>query len=125
MLATVLHLSVATHVCCGKIQSSQISVTGKITGCGMENDEIKSPASDFQFVNHCCDNKITFYGITSNFFPSFSVIPEVYQQVFQNSFVVNDLNIPDQIRFNICKNESPPGAHISSVDLTSICIFRI
>lgn len=126
MLAAILHLSVATHYCRGSVQSSKLSVSGKLADCGMGDEENNFPASDFLFNRHCCDNKLTFLGLTASFIPSFPIIAEKTHDYFQFSYIIDNINIQDHPAFSICKNESPPGLYFpSSVELTSICIFRI
>jgi hypothetical protein len=76
VLTAMLHLSVATHYCGGKIAASKISLSGKLASCGMEDDEKDLPQTDSHFASHCCDNVLVFYGINSIYFPSFSSVPE-------------------------------------------------
>jgi len=49
VLTAILHLSVATHYCGGKIVASQISLSGKLASCGMEDDKSDSPIGWFNF----------------------------------------------------------------------------
>ena len=79
MLTAVLHLSVATHYCGGKETASVVSLNGKLADCGMEGSQKKLPLSGTNFTRHCCDDVVTFYGIDSNYAPSFPFIPESYQ----------------------------------------------
>lgn len=127
VLTAMLHLSVATHYCSGKIAASKISLSGKLASCGMEDNDKDLPLTGAHFASHCCDNVLVFYGINSIYFPSFSFVPESYHH---NSQAYNSPVglIHNSLAFikSICTNESPPDPPVSNnVDLSEICIFRI
>jgi hypothetical protein len=127
MLLALLHFSVATHYCMEKIAASKISFSGGLATCGMENEENQLPQTGSNFTTHCCDNIIVFCGIKGNYFPSFSYIPEPYNNDFQV------FSLPSSIAFcpvasfkSINLSVNPPGeSTVNNVDLTSICVFRI
>jgi hypothetical protein len=127
MLSAILHFSVATHYCGGKIAASVISFTGKEASCGMETGEMDNFPAATSLRRHCCDNVLVVYGITANYFPSFSYVTESYQNYFQAlslpaSYVVQSLPVFKSIYTNV----SPPYAFLSTnVDLSNICVFRI
>jgi hypothetical protein len=127
MLTTVLHFSVATHLCGGTIAASKISFSGTLASCGMETDQQDLTPPGSKIVSHCCENVLVFYGINNIYLPEFSFVPESYQQNFQVFILSSDLNfclVASKIQFS--GNVSPPGAPASnSVDLSSICVFRI
>jgi hypothetical protein len=127
MLTAILHLSVATHYCGGRIAASKISFSGNLASCGMEDNEKELPPAGAYLVKHCCENILACYGINSVFFPSFSFVQASYQQHFQVFSVPADLN-PNSIAFikSNSINASPPGASAcNSVDLSDICVLRI
>jgi len=127
MVVAMLHLSVATHYCGGKIAASTVSLSGKLATCGMECSEKGLPLPGTNFTKHCCDDIVTFCGIDSNYTPSFSFVPESYQYNFQV------FAIPVALSVNSCTdliplytNVSPPDELLSTnVDLSDICVFRI
>jgi hypothetical protein len=126
-LAAILNISVATHYCGGMIASSKVSLSGELSSCGMENDDIVQPAiSGLIFSSHCCENIVKRYNVTGTYFPSFSSFPESFQQHIQ-TFEVPELSF--RYAFAPLKNltsESPPVIlYNSHVDLSDICIFRI
>jgi hypothetical protein len=127
MLTAMLHLSVATHYCGGKIATSKISLTGKLATCGMNYDEKNIPQTGSYYTTHCCDNVMASYGINSIYFPSFSSFPESYQVHYQNLSVPCGYNFQSLKSVNsIYTSVSPPDESLScSVDLSDICIFRI
>lgn len=127
MLTAMLHLTVATHYCGGKVAASRVSFSGKLATCGMECSEKDYPLQMPYLDNHCCDDVITFYIIDSNYSPSFSLVPESYQynfQVFsiQAGYPVYSIAVLRSLYTNV----SPPEALMSTnVDLSNICVFRI
>ena len=127
VLAAMLHLSVATHFCGGNIAASRISLSGKLTSCGMEDNDKDVPVSGSHFASHCCDNVLVYYGINSVYFPSFSFVPETYQHNFQVYNLPSDLTLNTLFSIkSIYTSVSPPDGPVSnSVDLSCICIFRI
>jgi hypothetical protein len=127
MLVALLHFSVATHYCMGKIAASKISLSGRLAKCGMENDENQLPLTGLIFTSHCCDNLIVFCGTNGNYFPSFSNIPESYNDGFQTFCVPSSTTFCSVALFKpINTNVNPPGESApNNVDLTSICVFRI
>jgi hypothetical protein len=128
MLTALLHLSVATHYCGGKETGMKVSLTGKLAGCGMESSEKELPQPPGAALkNLCCNDVLIFCGTDSNWTPSFSFIPEYFQNEFQIFAVPADLSVntyTDQILSYT--NVSPPGVLMSTgVDLSAICVFRI
>ena len=126
-IAAMLHLSVATHYCSGKVAGSKISLSGKLASCGMEGEESNLPLTGLHFVSHCCDNVLVFCGINSTFFPTVTFVQDSFQHCF------HIFSVPADLAFNSLSslksgytNVSPPGASASSsVDLSDICILRI
>lgn len=127
MLVTMMHFSVAIHYCQGKEFASKLSLTGKMASCGMEDNEKSLPLTGTNFAKHCCDDVVTYFGITNNYVPSYSFIPEFFLYNFQSfalpaGFYVNY----SAYLIHSYTNESPPGMLMStSVDLSDICVFRI
>lgn len=126
MLVAVLHFSVATHYCGGIEAASKVSLTGKLAECGMEKS-IDVPLSGTNFSRHCCDNYIYFCGIDSNYAPSFSFVPDSYQDNYQILAIPVKLSVNSGIDLiPLYTDTSPSGAFGStSVDLSDICVFRI
>lgn len=127
MLTAMLHLTVATHYCSGKIVASEVSLTGKLANCGMEGTENDLSLPGTNFTKHCCDDIVTLFGIDSNYIPSFPFVPESFQYSFHVFANPVDLSGKSQTDFySIYSNISPPGAWMSTnVDLSCICSFRI
>jgi len=127
MLVAMLHLSVATHYCGGKVTASTVSLSGKLATCDMECSEKGLPLSGTNFTKHCCNDIVTFCGIGNNYTPSFSFVPESYQYNFQVFSIPTGSPIYSiAVLKSLYTNVSPPGTLMSTnVDLSDICIFRI
>jgi hypothetical protein len=127
MTAAMLHLSVATHYCGGKIAASKISLTGKLANCGMESPEGQLPFHGITFSKHCCDNVVIYLVIGNNYVPSFSTPEYSFNHKFQISnipavYPVHSVAVPNFMYANV----SPPGLTMSTyVDLSDICVLRI
>ena len=127
MMAAVLHLSVATHYCGGKEAASSVSVTGKLADCGMAESKNELALSGTNFTRHCCEDVVTFLGTDSNYAPSFSFVPDSFQNNFQVLTFPVKLSAGSYTGINpFYSNANPPGVLMStSVDLSGICVFRI
>ncbi len=127
MLGAMFHISVATHYCGGQIAASKVTLTGKLASCGMEGPAKELPFPGESFSKHCCDDVITICETDSNYMPSFSFVPESYQNDFQ---ILSALTVLSNNSFtgldSFYTDVSPPGALMSTdVDLSGICVFRI
>ncbi len=127
MVVTMLHISVAMHYCEGKGATTMVSLSGKLASCCMTCSEEEIPLQGTNFTNHCCDDAVTFCGISSNYTPTYSFVPESYQYNFQVLAIPVALSAKSQTdTYLLYSNVSPPGALMSThVDLSSICVFRI
>ena len=127
MLTAMLHFTIATHFCGGRVAASKVSLSGKLASCGMECSEKDFPLPGTHFITHCCEDIVAFCGIDSNYTPTYSFVPESYQYNFQIlaipvAFSVNSYTglIP------LYTNVSPPDELLSTnVDHSDICVFRI
>lgn len=127
MIAAMLHFSVATHYCGGKIAGSKVSLTGNLANCGMEGSEKESPLPGINFSKHCCDDIVISIITDNNYTPSSSLVQSSFQHNFQILYVsAGDRVHSPAILKSIYTNASPPGAMMSTnVDLSDICVFRI
>jgi hypothetical protein len=93
----------------------------------MANDENKQPQTGLHFTSHCCDNILVFCGIHGNYFPSYSFVPESYNnniQIFSAPVSLTTFSISYFQSINT--STSPPGVSASNkVDLSAICVLRI
>lgn len=127
MLTLMLHLTIATHYCEGKLSSTKVSFTGKLASCGMICSEKELSGTGTEITNHCCDDILSIYAVDCNYLPSFSFVPESFQFSFYNFSITAGYPVyPVIILKSLYTNVSPPGAFMSTnVDLSGICVFRI
>lgn len=127
MLVAILHLSVATHYCEGKEVAKVVSLSGKLASCGMKCSEDETPSPGINFTRHCCDNTLTFCGISSNYSPTYSFVPESFQYNFQVLATPVALSVNSYTDLiPLFTNISPPDELMSTnVDLSDICVYRI
>jgi len=127
MLFALLHISVATHYCGGRIAGTNISLSGKLASCGMEDNKTELPLTGTVISRHCCDNVLNYFGISGNYFPVFSFVPESFQNNFQVMHLFTELPVSSaQNLKSFFANVSPPGVLLpNSVDLSEICTLLI
>jgi hypothetical protein len=127
MLFALLHISVATHYCGGKIAATSISLSGKLASCGMEDKNPGLPLTSTEISRHCCDNVLKYFGINGNYFPTFSCVPEAFQNDFQVMHLCAESPACSaKIIKSFYANVSPPGVSLpNSVELSKICTFLI
>jgi len=127
MVVAMLHISIAMHYCEGKEVATVVSLSGKLASCGMLCSEDETPDPGTNFTSHCCDNTLTFCGISSNYSPTYSFVPESYQHNFQvlATTIASTLNSYTELN-PLDTNISPPDELMSTnVDLSDICVYRI
>ena len=110
LLTAMLHFTIATHFCGGRVAASKVSLSGKLASCGMECSEKDFPLPGTHFITHCCDDVVTLFGVDSNYAPSFSFVPET----FQNDFQV--IAIPVALSVNSYTNLVPLYTNVSPPD---------
>ena len=125
IIASSVHLSIATHFCGGSFEALKISISEKKADCGMESS-VPACEKGIRFGNNCCSDKLTSFLINDNYSPvSFYLeksnqvlITLIYGEI---ACLTSSPTIQNsQIAY------SPPGELIpSEVELASICIFRI
>jgi hypothetical protein len=125
LLASGMQVSIDRHYCGGELADIKLSLTGRMASCGMEKTENKCP--DYPVFNKkCCEDQISFYSISSKYFPGFFKLshPSTGKDIplAHISFIVlRNLNTSDFIAW-----ELPPGDKSkSSLTLSEICVFRI
>jgi len=127
ILLSVMHLTISTHYCGGKIAASKVSVFGELASCGMERTVDLCQLPGKHISSNCCTNKISVFAVDNNYTPSFSDFKAFSQIVLQVFDIPVDSQIHTLSALNlICTNVSPPGNYmVSAVSLPGICVFRI
>jgi hypothetical protein len=125
IIASSVHLTIATHYCGGNFEGYKVSVSGEKASCGMEQS---SPAcNEHRTIGHnCCTDKIATYLITDNFSSTAFHFIKVAQGSLVFLFGHTSFH---SIIFPFTSMQiahSPPGECLPNmVDLASFCIFRI
>jgi len=125
MLISGMQISIDRHYCGGKFAGSKISVTGQLASCGMGNHERRrsqQPSID----KRCCEDKISFYSISSNYFPGDFRLsyPDKGKEVAQFPFL--NILLRSTSETDLISWVLPPGDRLKSAfTLSEICVFRI
>lgn len=125
VLISGMHLTFAVHFCGGKAVASKISLTGSTATCGMAQDQESNPV-DLSFKSGCCQNHVNYLKVDNYEDAPFQLatvhVPDV--QIMVTDFVPAPEHPLKQM--TIHDRGSPPGSYlVSSVNLSSICVFRI
>ena len=125
IIASSVHLSIATHFCGGSFEALKISISEKKADCGMESS-VPACEKGIRFGHNCCTDKLASYLINENYSPV-SFYLEKSNQVLLTVVFGAIASIPSNPTIqNLQIAYSPPGELIpSEVELASICIFRI
>ena len=120
-----IHITVATHYCRGSVTASEVSFSGKMASCGMEDVQNECPVQPF-IGNNCCEDQVTFYRISSNYIPEY----------FRVSLTTGFPDMPFAPECDVLLRgshidvyrtlELPPGEKLKSApSLSEICVYRI
>jgi hypothetical protein len=127
VLLTGIHLSIASHLCQGRVVNVNFSITGtNVSSCCMKGDVIPSPSGK-TIKTHCCVNELTTLTVDSNYSPSYFKNIDVSQKVIHTSGVLlKEIVSKSAFTQNSHSTHSPPGIYlINAVELADICVFRI
>jgi hypothetical protein len=125
IIASSVHLTIATHYCGGSFEAFRLSVSQEKAGCGME---LRHPACEKgKSIGHnCCTDKLASYLINDSYSPASFHFVKTVSADFAILFGITNytaLQIPVS---DLQITHSPPGECMASrVELASICIFRI
>jgi hypothetical protein len=73
ILLSGMHLTFASHICCGELAAVKYSFTGEKASCGMVDIQAPIPING-EIKTDCCKNKIASFCTDQNYFPSFTKI---------------------------------------------------
>jgi len=124
LLLSGMHLSLATHICGGKVAGEKWSFSGERAGCGMKAET--SPLAD-GFHSSCCQDQLAFYAVDSNYHPSTMPANEPLGHFMQVLYFPENIGIPiSHAIYALKTNVRPPGSFApAAVSLPDICVFRI
>ena len=125
IIASSVHLSIATHFCGGTYEAFKISVSEEKASCGMEAG-IPTCEKGNTIGHNCCSDKLASYLINDNYSSESYSLEKSHQHI--SDVIFGSVHIipsnPTIQKLQIAY--SPPGELMSSkVELASICIFRI
>ncbi|MDP4278387.1 MAG: hypothetical protein Q8914_12250 [Bacteroidota bacterium] len=126
VLFSGLHVSMATHRCCGLIAAVKWSVTGEKATCGMEQDNAGCPLQN-RFTSNCCQDYVSVCTVDHQYTPSHFLLKKVTLPLIQliNQPVRASAEIFSTSHL-LCTNNHPrEKLCFNSVFLESICVFRI
>ena len=126
ILLSGMHLTVASHICCGELAAVKCSFTGENATCGME--DYQNPCSaNGEIKSDCCKNNVASCTVDSNYFPSsleVKDLPSLTVPIF-TSLIYNCLPA-DVLSKTYHSMVGPPVLNsFNSVDLSIICVFII
>jgi hypothetical protein len=126
ILLSGMNLSMATHICGGKVAAVKWSFSGKEATCGMEIPDQSSPLHK-GISNSCCRNEISFYSVDNNYNPSSFQSNEVIKSLFQIFDIPVNISFVSSTTENSLLSDFGPPVNqlVNSVSLSKICIFRI
>lgn len=126
ILLSGLHLTVASHICCGELAAVKYSFTGEKATCGMEDNTSSCPANG-EIDTNCCKNRVATCMSDSNYFPSSQEVkdlPSVTAPLFTSSAKIC---IPAAFISRTPHSMVGPPVFNSfnAVDQSFICVFII
>jgi len=127
ILFTGININIATHYCSGNFSGSRVSLSDKTAGCGMNDESDKSSSIEI-LKKHCCENVITSFAISKNYFPvSGTTLPQYQPQVRAIHEPVTGVIPKETAGFaDYSGDRSPPGRFCSSsVEQETVCNFLI
>jgi len=126
ILVSGMHLSIAEHICGGKVAAVKWSFSGDKASCGMEKAEGTCNSQNVNTSN-CCKNKIAYFSVDNNYSPSTFQVKDVIKKISQ-VFAIPVSMLPHLtiVSHSSFANISPPDKSIgNAVSLSEICVFRI
>jgi hypothetical protein len=128
ILLAGFHITISEHYCGGEVAASNISLTGNLALCGMEENDETCPVQGNILTDNCCEDYVTLIGITGLFTTSFTVFTTDYI----NDSPVSSFLLPydhELYRASSVPSHSvlnPPGTRYKRiVSPDDICVFRI
>lgn len=127
VLLTGIHVTIASHFCCGQLAAVKISFAGKNASCGMEGDASSALPVGRLMKAHCCTNDLSVLSVDQNYSPSSVKNIDTFQKAtLLHGALFTGISNPLVSAKNLCPVHSPPGFYLTSaVELEEICVFRI
>ena len=127
LIASGMHVSLASHYCEGKLASVRLSVTGEKATCGMESCLPVINSTQKSLSDNCCENHISSFSL--NYFESTSSLnlSTPIQKIIHIFKTPVSLLMSQEYLFKVSgSNTSPPGFYYPEcLSSPILCVFRI
>lgn len=126
ILVSGLHLTVASHICCGELAGVKYSFTGEKAGCGMTEEEI--PATENGAVKGvCCINHVSQCCADNSYFAASSAVKKITTEVNTVCDLLPQYSAPSPLlpRTSQSMLGPPVPKLLHEVDLSFICVLII
>ena len=125
LLVSGLHLTLATHVCGGKVAAIKWSVDNESATCGMKPVACETTKGN-HLKSNCCHDVYHSFTTDSNYAPSSYQEAPVVKSFVQMFFVPTSfgLDIVPSFRFLDINFNPPHWISLTEVCLAKICVYR-
>lgn len=126
ILISGMHLSIARHICGGKVADVNLSFSEAVAACGMEADA-SGCATHEKATSDCCRNEITKLSVDDYFAASSVQLKEVTQPVMVLFFLplIQSLYSVESEVQAFADVGAQANIVVHDVSLPKICVFRI
>ena len=128
ILASGMHLSVAKHICGGRLVAVKWSVGGKKASCGMENGQSTCPSHNGIHSN-CCKNQVSILYVDTNYKASSIKINHTLQKSLSSFIalpIMWGLSTPALfVPKSFINYANSVTLLANAVSLSRVCVFRI
>lgn len=128
ILASGMHISIATHYCGGVIAASKVSFNEQKADCGMESGKNECPTHNNKQVNSdCCKNFVSVYSVDETYKISSLEFKQFTQNILQIIYTPFSLGLSSNLSsLSLITSVGPPiNLLVKQVILSDICVFRI
>lgn len=126
ILLSGIHLTVASHICCGELAAVKWSVTGAKASCGMEDQSAPCPGTG-ALDTDCCKNHVSKCSSDENYFPSTPKAEKITVCKAPLFIATNSFNhsVPVSVKIAHSMVGPPVPSDWNEVDQSLICVFII
>ncbi len=128
ILLSGMHLTLATHLCGGKVSAVKLSFAHEKASCGMCGEAQNTSADKTISTEGCCKDEMSYYTVDTNYNLSTFQLNKPADQLLQVFYIPENTGLPSfSSLYHANTNvQQPPGEYSeSAVDRPLICVFRI
>jgi hypothetical protein len=128
ILLSGMHLTLATHLCCGEVSAVKLSFAHEKASNGMCTESQNTPADKAISTKDCCKDEMAFYAVDKDYNPSIFHLNKYVNQLLKafyipENIVFSTFSLPNSINTNV---QQPPDEYSAyAVDRPRICVFLI